>query len=417
MADSEIHCSVNKCNYCGKKVDLNGSKYVKCESCVNVFHFSCSQRKANKIVDLAKHSIVCYACNEGAVDLDSDFQESSEVTFLMREVTLLKCLLDEKDARISELIKVNTLLEDMLNYIQYNKGVSTVSNKGARKTSTDKNLISHSGPYYDNTGKQTSYVDKVRMSDSSIDKLSGISSAPKQGEDNDHLKEHVNKQLQVMNEIINLDNDGTAVGNRADHKSVTRKKHMNANSKGTARTVGGPGSCGAEIRARKLISDASDSNTMRTQEEAVTDLSDIDGAPTSRGRIGSSTDGGGDNANAGFTTATSKRGRTRDPRRKIVTGAKAVNECSIRAADQMCFLHVYKLHIDTTVANLQDYLKVQFPEAKVEELKSAHPELYTSFKITVYKKNMGAAMDPGMWPEGVKINRFFHRRMGMMMGT
>lgn len=92
--------------------------------------------------------------------------------------------------------------------------------------------------------------------------------------------------------------------------------------------------------------------------------------------------------------------------KKVISedGAKAG---VLRAAIEYSPLHVYKLHVNTTVEELVGYLKPDFPEVKVEKLNSAHPELYSSFKVTVLKENELKALNPELWPTGVRLSRFF----------
>lgn len=92
--------------------------------------------------------------------------------------------------------------------------------------------------------------------------------------------------------------------------------------------------------------------------------------------------------------------------KEVVLGSDG-NAGTVRAAMEYSPIHVYKLHVKTTTQDLVDYLKPNFPEVKVEMLKSAHPDWYSSFKITVLKHNEAKAMDPDLWPVGVRLSRFF----------
>lgn len=94
-----------------------------------------------------------------------------------------------------------------------------------------------------------------------------------------------------------------------------------------------------------------------------------------------------------------------------IVGSKAVEKgCGIKAAVAYSHLHLYRLHPETTIENVKMYLLKDFPEVLVEKLNSAHPDVYSSFKISVSEINQQRAMDPDLWPEGARINRFFLAR-------
>lgn len=86
------------------------------------------------------------------------------------------------------------------------------------------------------------------------------------------------------------------------------------------------------------------------------------------------------------------------------------SQCTLRAATSFTHWHVYRLHPDTRAGDVVDYLKVDFPGVSVEALKSANPALYSSFKVTVEAKDGSRVSEPGLWPCGTRINRFFLSR-------
>lgn len=92
--------------------------------------------------------------------------------------------------------------------------------------------------------------------------------------------------------------------------------------------------------------------------------------------------------------------------KEIVPGSDG-NARTVCAAVEYSPIHVYKLRVGTTAQDLVDYLVPSFPEVKVEMLNSAHPDWYSSCKITVLKQNEAKAMDPELWPAGVRLSRFF----------
>lgn len=114
-----------------------------------------------------------------------------------------------------------------------------------------------------------------------------------------------------------------------------------------------------------------------------------------------------------WKTVSHKRTQRRRQGRPVgdIVGTKQSDGVTgLKAADGLCFLHLYKLHIDTTVEDVREYLLPHFPEAEVESLNSRHPESYKSFKIRVKKSNRDAIVNADFWPAGVRVNNFFLQR-------
>ncbi|KAK5650246.1 hypothetical protein RI129_001275 [Pyrocoelia pectoralis] len=83
-----------------------------------------------------------------------------------------------------------------------------------------------------------------------------------------------------------------------------------------------------------------------------------------------------------FTTVSYKNKSTRSKNTPIVGELNIDHtKVSLRASPKQAYLHVYRLHPDTKVDDLCSYLKPTFPEVSCEQLKSLHPESYSSFKI------------------------------------
>lgn len=103
-----------------------------------------------------------------------------------------------------------------------------------------------------------------------------------------------------------------------------------------------------------------------------------------------------------------KRGQQKQRLNKPVIGELPEDGgCHLKAAMTYNYWHVYKLDPNTTAGDLKDYLKREFPEVLVENLKSRNPEEYASFKIAVSERNRDSIRKPSLWPAGVRINRFF----------
>ena len=83
---------------------------------------------------------------------------------------------------------------------------------------------------------------------------------------------------------------------------------------------------------------------------------------------------------------------------------------SIKAIPKYINLHVYRLSPETTEEHLKTHLKNDFPEVVCEKMTSKYPNLYSSFKISVFEDNSQEVMNPNMWPAGTCINRFLFLR-------
>lgn len=83
----------------------------------------------------------------------------------------------------------------------------------------------------------------------------------------------------------------------------------------------------------------------------------------------------------------------------------------------MFLFHVYRLDPKCSTENVEDFLKSNaIDQYQVEKLQSKFPNDYSSFKVAVPEGLQQKFTDPEIWPENVKINRFFRPR-GMKPAT
>lgn len=85
-------------------------------------------------------------------------------------------------------------------------------------------------------------------------------------------------------------------------------------------------------------------------------------------------------------------------------------ELALKSVPKIVFLHVSKLHPDTTAEQVASYLKPKCSEVVCLKLQSRFPEHYASFKVGVKEESVGEVLTPSCWPSGTLINRFFHQR-------
>lgn len=107
----------------------------------------------------------------------------------------------------------------------------------------------------------------------------------------------------------------------------------------------------------------------------------------------------------------------RNKRSKTIIGSNSESVISLKRPLKLAFLHVYKLHPETTVADVKNFLEPIFPEVQVEQLNSRYPDYYSSFKVTINETKLDAAMTPTLWPAGACVNRFFHLRVQKTQST
>lgn len=91
-------------------------------------------------------------------------------------------------------------------------------------------------------------------------------------------------------------------------------------------------------------------------------------------------------------------------RKKPIIGAS--KNTDIQAVQKMGYLHVYRLHKDTTTELLHDFLKRTAPKIdfRCEELKKT--EKSASFKVAFPITNVNDVYDPEIWPAGSAVRRF-----------
>lgn len=98
---------------------------------------------------------------------------------------------------------------------------------------------------------------------------------------------------------------------------------------------------------------------------------------------------------------------SRRRRRTIIGERPNDNSSKLRAVEAFSHWHVYRLHPDTVPEDVTNYLKNDFPGVRVEGLKSANPDVYASFKVSVRERDGSRILDAGLWPSGARVNRFF----------
>lgn len=82
----------------------------------------------------------------------------------------------------------------------------------------------------------------------------------------------------------------------------------------------------------------------------------------------------------------------------------------VKGVPKLVNLHVSRVDLGTSTTDLNELLKNSFPEVSCESLTPKYPNIYSSFKVTIFEDNFRKAMDPKLWPDGACISRFFQKR-------
>jgi hypothetical protein len=114
--------------------------------------------------------------------------------------------------------------------------------------------------------------------------------------------------------------------------------------------------------------------------------------------------------NDGFQVVTYKhkqRNLQRQVKRAPIIGTAVAEAGSLLAASKKVWLHVYRLHKDTTTDNVRSFIKSKITEMDIvcEQLTSRGD--YSSFKIGADSRHLSTLNDPSFWPSGTAVRRFF----------
>ena len=121
-----------------------------------------------------------------------------------------------------------------------------------------------------------------------------------------------------------------------------------------------------------------------------------------------------DNIGSQWTQVTHSKSAASRRKRMIVGNNK---ESTIKGVRKLAYLHVCRVDLGTSAMDLQDSLKFDFPEVQCESIQPKYPNLYLSFKVTIFEENFKKAMNPNVWPDGACISRFFQKRSTMTSVT
>lgn len=126
---------------------------------------------------------------------------------------------------------------------------------------------------------------------------------------------------------------------------------------------------------------------------------------------------GDEHGSAGWSNAKNKRRRRENGNAGSGTGGVAnkpvrgLNECQaiLKSAPKRGYIHVSRLDPSTKADDVYKFSSQICEILQCETITSRHPEIYSSFKLTIPFENMDALLNGNLWPKGVTVRRFFYR--------
>ncbi|KAK5643021.1 hypothetical protein RI129_009188 [Pyrocoelia pectoralis] len=102
--------------------------------------------------------------------------------------------------------------------------------------------------------------------------------------------------------------------------------------------------------------------------------------------------------------------KSRRNRANTLTTGTGNGESSLKGVIKKIHFHVSRLHPNTNANDVKTHLaNHSISDAAVEQVDSKHPQLYTSFKVSVLPEFKENILTPTNWPLGICINRFLWR--------
>lgn len=346
MAASECSTSSTLCKRCNKNV-LNG---LKCENCSNSYHVSCAKLCSN--VKFISDNVItcCEMCLVNDVT-DSAFYDaimefSNSNNDKKFDACLYSYLLKQKDTIILELRSRIDILNNHIELLQSVKQTCTAP----------KQSVIHT----DNKPHHVQVSDNVSL-DKNLNKIS--------------IK---NGDSKYSDAVVKTSSDSAIVINQNKLKK-SGNQHLFTNkevSNSVLKAV-------HQSKLEKYINIEDSCSNLRQDPLLTVPLQ----KPADQ-----------------WTTV----GKTR--KRRVVTGSNRDLPGNIKGVPKQLAIHAYRIDPNTTARDLENQLKSQFQEVTCESLNSKHPDLYSSFKVSISEDNFKKAMDPAIWPYGACIQRFFEIR-------
>ncbi|KAK9872810.1 hypothetical protein WA026_019594 [Henosepilachna vigintioctopunctata] len=356
MADGDGGAVNRLCKYCRKSVVVSNPKNAKCVNCESLLHPSCALRmKTLIIVDEQENLVKC--CEKETPNKSEIICDFSTMEVLKVEISYLKMLLEEKNSRINELIKINELLEYKITQKTFEN-----SSAGNSNISDKKNKIQH-------VETKKSYTDVVKQT--------------KEGSSyrNEHVgttkfkntEELINEQKRIMNEVINLEIDRPDASQEGTVNSWNVKEGRNKHRR----------NINEELRIYNNPKENRTNETSNTQD--------------------------------GFSETTRKN-RKQLPKTKTKTNQYETRGCasvstgdSFRAKPSKMWLYVGRAMTSVTESIVKDFIVSKCKITEVEDVDVKKLSLLgnsSAFQVGIAPAYFEEINRAEFWPQGIIIRRF-----------
>lgn len=95
----------------------------------------------------------------------------------------------------------------------------------------------------------------------------------------------------------------------------------------------------------------------------------------------------------------------------VGTNMKPDNNVKLSAVPRKTYLHVWNAAPETDEDLIKQYMVEKSTDTNIVCEKLTAKGNYASFKVCIDQSSFDTWMDPNMWPTGIRVNRFFHRRL------
>ncbi|KAK9685157.1 hypothetical protein QE152_g38264 [Popillia japonica] len=98
--------------------------------------------------------------------------------------------------------------------------------------------------------------------------------------------------------------------------------------------------------------------------------------------------------------------RKKTSRQKSIMGNND-STITLKTVPKKAYLHLDRMHPETTPENLLQYLQLAAPEIRFDCEQIRRDNITTSFKITYPIEKIEEVYNPKLWPKGAIIRRYF----------
>lgn len=367
-----------KCDVCTQNVS-RGNDSIICSSshCAKTFHAKCVNITEDMLTELKTSGDIkkwsCIACSDEH-NLTSSRREGASV-FIQEQASNISDKVD--DLSIEDIVAtkvkfaINLITEEIINAMKNELcKLQGTTHTLSHEIGTLKDVVINLRAEIDNLKEENSKLKSHLQPNASIDgasrseilpKVSGIEALEQKGVDRKNISNEktIRKPTDVKKtKTVNKLNENT--------KPISKKTYANAIGSSSDYTL---------IVPSTIVPD--EANHMISLQDKGTDDFQI-----------------------------VKNKKKYSNKRNITVGAGTNSK--LKAVVKYMYLYISKLDKDTTVNDVEKYLKyMNFNDFKCDKMESKRPDVYSSFRIGVPSHLLEKIKNPDLWPVGCYINRFF----------